>query len=35
MLPVFVRPIGTVVLLLRFALGRKKRWPVAAALGLL
>jgi len=34
-LPVFVLPLGLVALLLLFALWRKKRWPVGAALGLL
>lgn len=34
-LPVFVLPLGIVVLLLLFALWRKKRWPVVAALGVL
>ena len=35
LLPVFVLPLGLVVLLLLFALWRKKRWPVGAAIGLL
>jgi uncharacterized SAM-binding protein YcdF (DUF218 family) len=34
-LPVFVLPLGLVVLLLLFALWRKKRWPVFAALAVL
>jgi uncharacterized SAM-binding protein YcdF (DUF218 family) len=35
LLPVFVLPLGLVLLLLLFALWRKKRWPVVAALLLL
>jgi len=35
LLPVFVLPLGLVVLLLIFALWRKKRWPVVAAILLL
>ncbi|MDI1336591.1 MAG: YdcF family protein [Lacunisphaera sp.] len=35
LLPLFVLPVGLVVLLLIFALWRKKRWPVVAAIGLL
>jgi len=35
LLPVFVLPLGLVVLLLLFALWRKKRWPVVVAVGLL
>lgn len=35
LLPVFVLPLGLVALLLLFALWRKKRWPVVAALGVL
>jgi uncharacterized SAM-binding protein YcdF (DUF218 family) len=35
LLPVFVLPLGLVVLLLLFALWRKKRWPVVAAIGVL
>ena len=35
LLPVFVLPLGLVVLLLLFALWRKKRWPVVAAVLLL
>ena len=32
LLPVFVLPLGIVVLLLLFALWRKKRWPIVTAL---
>lgn len=35
LLPVFVLPLGIVVLLLFFALLRKRRWPVLAALAVL
>ncbi|MBL9215674.1 MAG: YdcF family protein [Opitutaceae bacterium] len=35
LLPVFVLPLGLVLLLLAIALWRGRRWPVAAALGLL
>ncbi len=35
LLPVFVLPLGLVVLLLAVALWRKKRWPVMAALAIL
>ncbi|MDI1250966.1 MAG: YdcF family protein [Lacunisphaera sp.] len=35
LLPVFVLPLGIVGLLLLFALWRKQRWPVVAALGVL
>ncbi|MBI2517234.1 MAG: YdcF family protein [Opitutae bacterium] len=35
LLPVFVLPFGWVLLLLVFALWRKKRWPVVAALAVL
>jgi uncharacterized SAM-binding protein YcdF (DUF218 family) len=35
LLPVFVLPLGLVILLLVFALWRKKRWPVVAAILLL
>ena len=35
LLPVFVLPLGVVVLLLLFALWRKKRWPVFVALAML
>ena len=35
LLPVFVLPLGVVTLLLLFALWRRKRWPIAAALVIL
>jgi len=35
LLPVFVLPVGWVVLLVLFGLWKKKRWPLVAALGVL